>query len=256
VLVVIPTYNEAENVRIIVERLRTAVPAVDALIADDNSPDGTGRIADEIAAADPAVRVLHREGKQGLGMAYLAGFAWAREHDYDAVVEMDADGSHAPEQLPLLLDALAEADMVMGSRWVQGGTVVNWPVHRLMISRIGNLYVRLALGMPLKDATGGFRAYRLAALDKMDVETVASQGYCFQVDLAWRAYRNGFRVVEVPIRFAERERGASKMSSSIVREALWRVTVWGTRARWDSLWGRLGEQPAPAAAALSKDRRG
>ena len=243
-LVIIPTYNEAENVRIIVDRLRRAVPAVDVLIADDNSPDGTGAIADELAAADPSIHVLHRALKQGLGAAYLAGFERAREGEYDAVVEMDADGSHAPEELPKLLDALAEADVVLGSRWVHGGQVVNWPLHRLVLSRGGNLYTRVALGMPIKDATGGYRAYRLAALDKMDTDTVASQGYCFQVDLAWRAHRNGFRVVEVPITFAERERGASKMSSSIVREALWRVTVWGTRARAASLRRLLAGQRA------------
>jgi len=239
VLVIIPTYNESENIRIIVGRLRSAVPSVDILIADDNSPDGTGAIADELSAADPQIHVLHRAGKQGLGAAYLAGFAWAGEHHYEAVVEMDADGSHAPEQLPRLLDALADGDAVIGSRWVRGGTVVNWPWHRWMISRTGNLYVRLALGMTVKDATGGYRAYRMTALDKMDIATVASQGYCFQVDLAWRAYRNGFRVVEVPITFAERERGASKMSSSIVREALWRVTVWGTQSRLRSARARL-----------------
>ena len=256
VLVIIPTYNEAENVRLIVDRVRTAVPNVDLLIADDNSPDGTGRIADELADADAAIHVLHRAGKQGLGTAYLAGFGWAREKGYDAVVEMDADGSHAPEELPRLLDALADADLVMGSRWVRGGSVVNWPWHRLLLSRGGNLYVRLALGMPIKDATGGYRAYRMTALDKMDVDTVASQGYCFQVDLVWRAYRAGFRVVEVPIRFAERERGASKMSSSIVREALWRVTVWGTRARWNALRGHDDDKPGVSGVALSKDRAG
>jgi dolichol-phosphate mannosyltransferase len=239
VLVVIPTYNEAENVRIIVDRLRRAVPSVDVLIADDNSPDGTGAIADDLAATDTQVHVLHRPGKQGLGAAYLAGFDWAREREYDAVVEMDADGSHAPEELPKLLNTLADADVVIGSRWVRGGKVVNWPVHRLVLSRGGNLYTRLALGMPIRDATGGYRAYRLTALDKMNTETVASQGYCFQVDLAWRAHRNGFRVVEVPITFAERERGASKMSSSIVREALWRVTVWGTQSRASALRKRL-----------------
>jgi dolichol-phosphate mannosyltransferase len=238
-LVIIPTYNEADNIRIIVGRLRSAVPSADVLIADDNSPDGTGAIADELSANDPQIHVMHRAGKQGLGAAYLAGFAWAGEHHYDAVVEMDADGSHAPEQLPRLLDALADADAVLGSRWVQGGTVVNWPWHRWMISRVGNLYVRLALGMTLKDATGGYRAYRLPVLDKLDIATVASQGYCFQVDLAWRAVRNGFRVVEVPITFAERERGASKMSSAIVREALWRVTVWGSQARLRSVRARL-----------------
>ena len=241
---IIPTYNEAENIQLIVGRLRQAVPAVDVLVADDSSPDGTGAIAEELAAADPRVTVMHRSEKQGLGAAYLAGFARARERGYDAVVEMDADGSHAPEELPRLLDALADADVVLGSRWVTGGKVVNWPLHRLLLSRGGNLYTRVALGMPLKDATGGYRAYRMTALDKMDVDTVASQGYCFQVDLAWRAHRNGFRVVEVPITFAERERGASKMSSSIVREALWRVTVWGTRARLKALGTLLSPKPA------------
>jgi len=231
VLVIIPTYNEAENVRIITDRLRTAVPNVDVLIADDNSPDGTGEIADGLASADAQIHVMHRPGKQGLGAAYLAGFAWAGEHGYEAVVEMDADGSHSPEQLPLLLDALADADLVIGSRWVKGGTVVNWPMHRFVLSRGANVYTRLALGMPVKDATGGYRAYRMTALDKMDVGSVLSQGYCFQIDLAWRAHRNGFRVVEVPIRFSERERGASKMSSSVVREALWRVTAWGAKSR-------------------------
>jgi dolichol-phosphate mannosyltransferase len=231
VLVIIPTYNEAENIRHIVDRVRYAVPEAEVLVADDNSPDGTGDIADELAAADSKISVLHRPGKQGLGAAYMAGFAWGKEHGFDAVVEMDADGSHAPEELPRLLDALADADVVIGSRYVPDGKVLNWPVHRLLLSRGGNLYTRLALRMPIRDATGGYRAYRMTALDKMDVDTVSSQGYCFQVDLAWRAYRNGFRVVEVPITFAERERGMSKMSSSIVREALWRVTVWGTRAR-------------------------
>jgi len=235
VLVVIPTYNEAENVRIIVGRVRAAAPAVDILIADDASPDGTGAIADELAAADPQVHVLHRTGKQGLGAAYIAGFGWARERGYDAVVEMDADGSHAPEELPRLLDALGDADAVLGSRYVRGGRVVNWPVHRQVLSRGGNFYTRLALGMPVKDATGGYRAYRLPVLDKLEVDTVMSQGYCFQVDLAWRAHRSGCRLVEVPITFAERERGASKMSSSIVREALWRVTVWGAQARLAAL---------------------
>lgn len=243
VLVVIPTYNEADNVRIIVDRVRRAVPEADVLIADDNSPDGTGAIADELAAADPQIHVLHRPGKQGLGAAYIAGFGWAREHSYDAVVEMDADGSHAPEQLPRLLDAARDADVVLGSRWVRGGKVVNWPVHRLLLSRGGTLYTRMALGLPLKDATGGYRVYRLPVLDKIEVETVTSQGYCFQIELAWRSYRNGFRVVEVPITFAERERGNSKMSSAIVREALWRVTVWGAQSRRDALRTALGGRP-------------
>jgi dolichol-phosphate mannosyltransferase len=235
VLVIIPTYNEIDNIGVIVGRLRKAVPAVDVLVADDNSPDGTGAAADALSAAEPQVHVLHRSGKEGLGAAYKAGFAWGRDNGYDAVVEMDADGSHAPEELPKLLDALRSADLVLGSRWVRGGKVLNWPVQRHLISRTGNLYTRLALGVPLRDATGGYRAYRMTTLDKLDVDSVASQGYCFQVDLAWRAYRGGLRVVEVPITFAERERGASKMSSSIVREALWRVTVWGTQARLASI---------------------
>jgi dolichol-phosphate mannosyltransferase len=235
VLVVIPTYNEADNVRIIVDRVRAATPAVDILIADDASPDGTGAIADELAAADPRVHVLHRAAKQGLGAAYIAGFGWAGERGYDAVVEMDADGSHAPEELSRLLDALADADAVLGSRWVPGGKVVNWPAHRLVLSRGANLYTRLALGIPIKDATGGYRAYRMPILDKIEIDSVTSQGYCFQVDVTWRAYRSGCRLVEVPITFAERERGASKMSSSIVREAFWRVGVWGAQARLASL---------------------
>lgn len=240
VLVVIPTYNEADNIKIIVDRVRGAVPQVDILIADDNSPDGTGRIADELTAGDERVHVLHRPGKQGLGAAYVAGFGWAREHGYEAVVEMDADGSHAPEELPRLLDALSEADAVLGSRYVPGGTVVNWPTSRMLISRSGNLYVRMALGMPFRDATGGYRAYRMPVLDKMEIDSVSSQGYCFQVDLAWRAYRQGFRVTEVPITFADRERGASKMSQSIVREAFWRVTIWGTQSRLATLRKMLG----------------
>ncbi|GAA2525374.1 polyprenol monophosphomannose synthase [Pilimelia columellifera] len=245
VLVVVPTYNEAENVRLITGRVRVATPQVDVLVADDNSPDGTGRVADELAAADPQIHVLHRPGKEGLGAAYVAGFAWARERGYDAVVEMDADGSHAPEQLPRLLDALADADVVLGSRWVRGGSVVNWPLHRLILSRGGNLYTRLMLGVPLHDATGGYRAYRMPVLDKIDISSVASQGYCFQVDLAWRAWRAGFRVVEVPITFKEREIGASKMSSSIVGEALWRVAVWGMKARRESLTRRLSGSRRP-----------
>ena len=240
VLVVIPTYNEADNIKIIVDRVRQAVPQVDILIADDNSPDGTGRIADGLTAGDERVHVLHRPGKQGLGAAYVAGFGWAREHGYEAVVEMDADGSHAPEELPRLLDALSEADAVLGSRYVPGGTVLNWPTSRMLISRGGNLYVRMALGMPFRDATGGYRAYRMPVLDKMEIDSVSSQGYCFQVDLAWRAYRQGFRVTEVPITFADRERGASKMSQSIVREAFWRVTIWGTQSRLATLRKMLG----------------
>ncbi|HZE51457.1 MAG TPA: polyprenol monophosphomannose synthase [Jatrophihabitantaceae bacterium] len=235
VLVIVPTYNERENVESIIERTLGSVPDANVLIVDDGSPDGTGKIANELAATDTRVHVLHRTAKAGLGAAYIAGFGWGLERDYDVLVEMDADGSHAPEQLPLLLAALGGADLVLGSRWVSGGTVVNWPKSRELISRSGNLYTRVALGISLRDATGGYRAYRRAVLEGIDYRDVASQGYCFQVDLAWRASRAGFRVVEVPITFADRERGESKMSGSIVREALWRVTQWGARHRADQV---------------------
>ncbi|TWJ21921.1 dolichol-phosphate mannosyltransferase [Micromonospora endolithica] len=230
-LVVIPTYNEADNVRQIVTRVRRAAPQVEVLVADDNSPDGTGALAGALADADPRVHVLHREGKQGLGAAYLAGFAWARERGFDAVVEMDADGSHAPEELPALLAAAADADVVIGSRWTEGARVVNWPLRRLLLSRAGNLYARLALGVPVSDATGGYRVYRLAVLDAVDLDAVCSQGYSFQVELARLAHQAGARMVEVPITFAERERGTSKMSPLIVAEALWRITMWGVQDR-------------------------
>jgi dolichol-phosphate mannosyltransferase len=228
VLVIIPTYNERENIVTILGRLRAAVPHADALVVDDNSPDGTGAVADGLAAADGAIRVLHREGKGGLGAAYLAGFAWGLDAGYEVLVEMDADGSHAPEQLPRLLAAIDDgADLVLGSRWVAGGEVVNWPTSREILSRGGNTYTRLVLGIPLHDATGGFRAYRRRLLLDLPLDRVTSQGYCFQVDLAWRSWVTGHRVVEVPITFTERAVGVSKMSRAIVIEALWRVTVWG-----------------------------
>lgn len=227
VLVVVPTYEERDNLAPLLARLRFAVPDADVLVVDDASPDGTGDIADRLAAGDPRVRVLHRAGKEGLGAAYLAGFAEALAGPYRVIVEMDADGSHAPEDLPALLAALDDADLVLGSRYVPGGKVVNWPQHRWWISRIGNIYSRVALGVPIRDITGGYRAFRRQVLEELDLETVASQGYCFQVDMAWRAVQAGFRVREVPITFTERERGASKMSGVIVAEALWRVTRWG-----------------------------
>lgn len=231
VLVVIPTYNEADNLTWIVSRVRQAVPSVDILVADDNSPDGTGALAETLAGQDRRVHVLHREGKQGLGAAYLAGFEWARQRGYDAVVEMDADGSHAPEDLPAMLTAARDADVVIGSRWTSGARVLNWPLRRLLLSRCGNLYARLALGMPVSDATGGYRVYRLSALDALDLESVCSQGYSFQVELSRLAHRAGVRIVEVPITFAERERGRSKMSPLIVAEALWRITGWAVADR-------------------------
>ena len=243
VLVVIPTYNEADNVRLIIERVRRAVPCVDVLVADDNSPDGTGAIVDEISAADDHVYVLHRAGKEGLGAAYVAGFAWAKNKGYDAVVEMDADGSHAPEELHKLLDVLRDTDAVLGTRYIPGGSVHNWPLHRLLLSRGGNIYIRMALGMPFKDATGGYRAYRMAVLDAIDAAAVASTGYSFQVELAWRTYRQGFRMAEVPITFTEREHGVSKMSGNIFKEQLLRVTLWGASARKEAVLAKLGRRP-------------
>ncbi len=233
VLVVVPTYQERLNLELVLGRLLTAVPLTHVLVVDDGSPDGTGEIAERLAGADPRVHVLHRTAKAGLGAAYLAGFAWALEQDYDVIVEMDADGSHQPEQLPTLLAALSTADLVLGSRWVPGGSVVNWPLRRRLLSQGGNTYVRGALKLGIGDATGGFRAFRRATLDELDLAGVSSHGYCFQVDLVRRAVAAGFRVAEVPIEFVERTRGTSKMSGSIVREALWRVTVWGVTDRLD-----------------------
>jgi dolichol-phosphate mannosyltransferase len=231
IVVLIPTYNERENLPLIVSRLRAAVPTADVLVLDDSSPDGTGAVADQLAADDGQVQVLHRKSKEGLGAAYLAGFAWALDRGYDALVEMDADGSHQPEQLPTLLAALANADVVLGSRWVHGGSVVNWPISRKALSVGANLYTRVLLGMPIGDATGGFRVYRASALRSLDLHDVASAGYCFQVDLVWRAVRRGLSVVEVPITFVEREIGESKMSEGIVREALRNITMWGASYR-------------------------
>jgi dolichol-phosphate mannosyltransferase len=231
VLVIIPTYEELENIERIVERVLTSTPDAHILVVDDGSPDGTGKVADALAEDDPRLHVLHRTAKAGLGAAYIAGFDWALESGYDVIVEMDADGSHAPEQLQRLLAGLEHADLVLGSRWIPGGTVVNWPFSRKFISVGGNLYVRMALGVGLRDMTGGYRAYRREVLDSIDYGAVASQGYCFQVDLARRALRGGYRVVEVPITFVERERGESKMSNAIVREALLRVTQWGVKYR-------------------------
>jgi len=231
ILVIVPTYNERDALPLIVERIRAAVPEADVLVADDNSPDGTGAIADSLAEADPKVRVMHRHGKEGLGAAYIAGFTWGLQNNYDVLVEMDADGSHQPEQLPRLLDALRDADLVLGSRWVPGGGTQNWSKGREVLSRGGNIYTRAMLGVPIHDATGGYRAFRADTLRNLDLHTVASQGYCFQVDLAWRTVQRGMTVKEVPITFVERSVGDSKMSRAIVAEALWRVTQWGVAER-------------------------
>lgn len=237
VLVVVPTYNEALTIRKAIERVRLAVPEADLLVVDDGSPDGTGAVVDEIKALDSHVNVLHRAEKQGLGAAYVAGFGWGLDNGYDVLVEMDADGSHQPEELPRLLAALDDADLVIGSRYVRGGRVVNWPRRRELLSRVANTYVRVALGTPLHDATAGYRAFRADTLRRIDLSTVESQGYCFQVDLAWRAEREGLRVTEVPITFVEREHGESKMDASVVREALWRVATWGAAHRVSQLGG-------------------
>jgi dolichol-phosphate mannosyltransferase len=238
IVMVVPTFNEAENLAWVVRRLRAAQPEVDVLVVDDNSPDGTGALADGLAAEDPAVHVLHRAAKGGLGAAYLAGFAWALDAGYDVIGEMDADGSHQPEQLHRLLEALADlggADLVIGSRWIPGGSVVNWPWRREALSRGGNLYVRVLLGIAVRDATAGFRVFRRSALEKIDLASVESTGYVFQTDLVTRCLRAGLTVREVPIEFVERVRGDSKMSGAVATESLRRITSWGLRERRDQL---------------------
>ena len=229
VLVVIPTYNEVENLTGITGRVLAARDDVDILVVDDNSPDGTGRLADALAEADDRISVLHRPGKSGLGNAYRAGFAWGIRQGYDILVEMDGDGSHRPEQLPALLDAVRDSDVVLGSRWVAGGGAPVWAFRRRLLSRAGSLYARVALGLPFSDITGGFRAFRASALAAIDFETVTAQGYCFQIEMLWRASLAGLEIREVPINFAERLAGESKMDLSIVVEAMARVTLWGVR---------------------------
>jgi dolichol-phosphate mannosyltransferase len=239
VLTIIPTYNELESLPKTLGRLREAVPASDVLVVDDNSPDGTGQLADSIAAEDSQVHVLHRKGKEGLGAAYIAGFKWGLAAGYDVLVEMDADGSHQPEQLPLLLDAINDgADLAMGSRWVRGGGTVNWPLYRQAISRAGSTYSRIMLGLKIKDITGGYRAFRRSTLEALKLDQVESVGYGFQVDLAWRVAKLGLKIVERPITFVERELGASKMSGNIVVEAMINVTKWGLASRWAKLTGK------------------
>ena len=234
-LVVIPTYNEAENIESIIARLLAAVPTTDVLVVDDGSPDGTGDLADKLAADDPRVHVLHRTAKAGLGAAYLAGFDWGLGRGYDLLVEMDADGSHQPEQLPALLARVGEADLVIGARWIPGGSVVNWPKYRELLSRGANTYARMALGIPVHDSTAGFRVFRRRTLEGIELTEVRSQGYCFQIDLTRRTLAAGFRVVEVPITFVERELGQSKMTGNIIQEAFVNVARWGVKLRADQL---------------------
>jgi dolichol-phosphate mannosyltransferase len=238
-VMVMPTYNEADNVAWIIGRLRAAEPEVDVLVVDDGSPDGTGRLADELAAADDAVQVLHRTAKGGLGAAYKHGFAVALAAGYDVIGEMDADGSHQPEQLHLLREALADADLVIGARWIPGGSVVNWPRRRQLLSRGGNLYVRLLLGVGVHDATAGYRLFRRTTLEAIDLDSVESTGYVFQTDMVVRCLRQGLRVREVPIEFVERVRGDSKMSGKVATESLRRITAWGLRERRERLLARV-----------------
>lgn len=231
-LVVVPTYCEAETVETIVERVFAADTLLHVLIVDDNSPDGTGALAKSVAITEPRLFVLERPGKAGLGAAYLAGFHWALQRDYDVIVEMDADGSHQPEELPLLLAAIeAGAGLAVGTRWMPGGSVLNWPRRRKLISRAGTLYARLMLGSKLRDITSGYRAFRAATLSEVLRREVSSHGYSFQIEMAWNVERSGASIAEVPITFIERSHGASKMSSRIVIEAIGRVTLWGVTRR-------------------------
>lgn len=236
ILVIIPTYDEAENLPRIVPRVLEQDARIDVLVVDDASPDGTGEIADRLAEAEPRIHVLHRQGKEGLGRAYLAGFRYGLEHGYDILFEMDADFSHPPDALPGLIEKFQDADVVIGSRYVDGRvTVVNWPMSRLLISYFGSRYARIITGMPVRDGTGGFNGWKREVLERVDLDRVQSNGYAFQIELKFRAFRAGFRLVESPILFTERDTGESKMSKRIVREAVWRV--WWLRIQ--DLFGRL-----------------
>jgi dolichol-phosphate mannosyltransferase len=248
-LVVVPTYNEAATIRRVVESLR-ATGRTQVLVVDDGSPDGTGEIADWLAERDYGVHVMHRSEKAGLGAAYRAGLRWGLDHGYEALGEMDADGSHNPDDVPRMLDALGNADVVIGSRYVPGGSVRNWPAHRLLLSRGANWYVRAITGLPVNDATAGFRMFRRAALEALDLDRSQSDGYSFQIEMAMRAHAAGFRVVEIPITFEERAEGASKMSRTIVLEALWRVPRWAVESR------KQPARVAPRSVAAPRNRQG
>ena len=234
-LVIIPTYNERENITRIIPAVLAQHPSIDVLIVDDGSPDGTGDIVDGIAAQNPRVHALHRSGKLGLGTAYVAGFKWALERDYQFIFEMDADFSHSPDKLPAFLEAIQSADLVLGSRYQNGQiNVVNWPMSRLFLSYSANIYARHVTGLQVFDATGGFKCFRRRVLEAIDLSDVRSNGYAFQIEMTFRAWKKGFRIVEIPIVFVDRTEGSSKMSKRIVREAVW--MVW--RLRW---WGMRGK---------------
>ncbi len=234
-LVIIPTYNERENLRQIVPAVLAQDPRLEVLVVDDNSPDGTGGLADEMSGAEPRIHCLHRESKEGLGKAYLAGFRWALEREYDRIFEMDADLSHDPKYLPTFLEAAEGADLVIGSRYLTGVNVINWPMSRLLLSYLANLYARWVTGLPLTDSTGGFKCFRREVLAAIALDRVRSNGYAFQIEMSFRAWRKGFRVTEIPIIFVDRVEGHSKMNKRIVREAVW--MVWWLRAK--SLLGSL-----------------
>lgn len=235
-LVIVPTYNERENIIRLIDAVLGQDPRIEVLVVDDGSPDGTGELVDERAASDSRVHVLHRPKKMGLGTAYLAGFRWALDRDYELVFEMDADFSHDPSHLPQFLESAADADLVLGSRYREGKvTVVNWPMARLMLSYSANIYARLVTGLPLYDATGGFKCFRRKVLEAIDLSDVRSNGYAFQIEMSFRAWRKGFRIVEIPIVFVDRTEGQSKMSKRIVREAIW--MVW--RLRWWAITRRV-----------------
>jgi len=235
-VVIIPTYNELENLPKIVPQILAQDAMLEVLVVDDNSPDGTGRLADELAAAEPRVHVLHRQEKSGLGTAYVAGFRWAVAQGFDYVFEMDADFSHDPKHLPAFLERIADCDLVIGSRYLQGRvTVVNWPMARLILSYFANVYARWITRLRLWDSTGGFKCYRRAVLEAIDLDAVRSNGYSFQIEMSFRAWRRGFRMCEIPILFTDRTEGRSKMSRGIIWEAVW--MVW--RLRWWALWRKV-----------------
>ncbi len=235
-LVIIPTYNERENVERIISAVLPQHPSIDVLIVDDGSPDGTGTLVDEIAAANARVHGIHRAGKLGLGTAYTAGFKWALEREYELIFEMDADFSHSPDAIPLFLEAAKSADLVIGSRYQNGQVnVVNWPMSRLFLSYSANIYARRVTGLPVFDATGGFKCFHRRVLESIDLSNIKSNGYAFQIEMTFRAWKKGFRIVEIPIVFVDRMEGASKMSKKIVREAVW--MVW--RLRWWAVRGKV-----------------
>ncbi len=234
-LIIFPTYNEKENIDKIVHAVLPLDPRVNVLIVDDNSPDGTGDIADRLVAAESQVNVLHREKKEGLGRAYIAGFKWALEHDYDYIFEMDADFSHGPEYIKDFLREIQDNDLVIGSRYISGVNVINWPMSRLLLSYFANMYTRWITGLPIKDATGGYKCFRRSVLEAMDLDAIHASGYSFQIEMNMRAWKKGFRLKEIPIIFVDRTAGVSKMSKKIMREAMW--MVWWLRLK--SMFGKL-----------------